>query len=58
MVRQWLARLLSYRDGSKLLDARDAEGYTAMHYAAKFNRFKIMHLLIAHGACEWVYSDN
>lgn len=51
-MRQWLNCLPSYKDPSKLLDAKDAEGYTAMHYAAKFNRFKLIHLLVAHGACE------
>ncbi len=51
MVRQWLSRLPKYKK-STILDAMDAEGYTAMHYAAKFNRFQIMLLLATSGACE------
>ncbi len=52
MVRQWLSRLPKYKK-STILDAMDAEGYTAMHYAAKFNRFQIMLLLATSGACEY-----
>ena len=40
------------RGKAKILNARDSEGYSAMHYAAKFNRFKIMQLLVAYDAGE------
>ena len=51
IVRQHLKRLPKYRK-EKVLNAKDSEGYTALHYAAKFNRFKILQLLITSGASE------
>ena len=46
-MRLWLAQL-----PHSSLENKDTYGYTAMHYAAKFNRFKIMQLLVARGAGE------
>ena len=51
VVRQHLARLPKGRKG-KVLNGKDSEGYTAVHYAAKFNRFKILQLLVTSGAGE------
>jgi len=51
VVRQHLARLPKGRTG-KVLNKKDSEGYTAVHYAAKFNRFKILQLLVTSGAGE------
>ena len=51
VVNQHLARLPRYKK-KKVLDARDADGFTAMHYAAKFNRFKILRLLVDSDASE------
>lgn len=50
-MREWLSRMPK-RGKAKILNARDSEGYSAMHYAAKFNRFKIMQLLVAYDAGE------
>ena len=50
-MRQHLKRLPKYRK-EKVLNSKDSEGYTALHYAAKFNRFKILQLLITSGASE------
>ena len=36
---------LPIRKKSNIINAPDPFGFTAMHYAARFNRFKIMHLL-------------
>lgn len=51
IVRYWLSKLPKYNK-EKTLDRRDQKGYTAIHYAAKFNRFKIMTLLVTEGASE------
>ena len=50
-MRQHLARLPKYNK-HKVLNGKDSEGYTAVHYAAKFNRFKILQLLVTSGAGE------
>ena len=50
-MRQHLATL-SEDNKHKALNKKDAEGYTALHYAAKFNRFKILKHLIDSGAGE------
>ena len=57
VVRQHLSRLPKYNK-ARMLDQRDAKGYTAMHYAAKFNRFKIMTLLVTSGASEFLSSRH
>ena len=36
---------LSAKKKSKIINSRDSFGFTALHYAARFNRFTIMHLL-------------
>lgn len=41
---------LSDDEKRDVINARDSEGYTALHYAAKFNRFQIMYRLITHDA--------
>ena len=41
---------LSDDEKQSVIDARDSGGYTALHYAAKFNRFQIMYRLITHDA--------
>ena len=46
-----LCRLPKYKK-EKVLNAKDADGFTALHYAAKFNRFKILKLLVHSGASE------
>ena len=46
-----MARLPKGRK-EKVLNGKDTEGYTALHYAAKFNRFKILQLLVTSGAGE------
>ena len=43
------------RRRAKKFNALDADGYAAMHYAAKFNRLKIMKLLITCGAGISIY---
>ena len=50
-MRAHLSRLPKDKK-EKVLNAKDAVGFTALHYAAKFNRFKILHLLVAYGASE------
>ena len=49
----WLERL-SGRFGRDLeaLNERDEEGYTALHYAARFNRLSIVQRLASSGAGE------
>ena len=42
LVNEWI--------GKCDLNALDADGYAAMHYAAKFNRLKIIELLESNGA--------
>ena len=37
-----------------MLNEKDAEGYTAVHYAAKFNRFEILKLLVDSGASKFM----
>ena len=54
-MREWLSRLPK-NNKTKILNALDSDGYSAMHYAAKFNRFKIMQLLIAYEAGEVLHS--
>ena len=49
IVRYYLERL-SDEEKEQVINARDPEGYTALHYAAKFNRFQIMVRLITHDA--------
>lgn len=51
MVRAWLERL-PRRFGSNIevLNQRDEEGYTALHYAARFNRLNIIQMLVVSGA--------
>jgi ankyrin repeat protein len=49
VVRYYLERL-SDEEKQQVIDARDSEGYAALHYAAKFNRFQIMVRLITHEA--------
>jgi ankyrin repeat protein len=49
IVRAHLSRLPKYKK-EKVLNAKDADGFTALHYAAKFNRFKILQLLVLSGA--------
>ena len=50
-MRAWLERL-PRRFGSniEILNQRDDEGYTALHYAARFNRLTIMQMLVTSGA--------
>ena len=52
-VRAWLAAVSDQRK-KKLVNAKDKHGFTAVHYAARFNRFKIMQLLLLGdaGRCE------
>ena len=52
-MRAHLSRLLRYKK-EKVLNAKDGDGYTAVHHAAKFNRFKILQLLVTSGASEWI----
>ena len=51
-MRAHLSRLPRYKE--KVLNAKDGDGYTAVHHAAKFNRFKILQLLVTSGASEWI----
>lgn len=50
VLRQWLGSQLSTKKKKILINAYDSFGFTAMHYAARFNRFKMMQLLIANEA--------
>lgn len=50
-MRAHLNRLPKYKK-EKVLNAKDTDGFTAVHYAAKFNRFKILQLLVTFGASE------
>ena len=43
LVRAWLQKTTMGKRGS--INDVDVAGFAAMHYAAKFNRFKIMQLL-------------
>lgn len=49
MLRQWLAGL-SESKKKAVIDAKDSFGFAAMHYAARFNRFKMMQLLVTNEA--------
>ena len=51
MVRAHLSRLPRVKK-EKILNVKDADGYAAVHHAAKFNRFKILQLLVTSGASE------
>ncbi|KAL5457261.1 hypothetical protein EMCRGX_G034508 [Ephydatia muelleri] len=59
VVRAWLERL-PRRFGSNIevLNQRDEEGYTALHYAARFNRLTIMQMLVVSGADPTVLSGD
>ena len=48
---QWI-RLLSDSNAVQL-NSKDKYGYAPLHYAAKFNRFKILVKLIEAGAGMW-----
>ena len=51
VVRAWLDRLPRRFGGNvEVLNQRDAEGYTALHYAARFNRLSIIEMLVNSGA--------
>ena len=45
MVRKWLSTCPDSKK-KKLLDNKDKYGFAAVHYAARFNRFKILNLLL------------
>ena len=49
VLRQWLGQV-SERKKRALINAYDSFGFTAMHYATRFNRFKMMQLLVANDA--------
>ena len=51
-MKQHLSLPVSENNREKVLNAKDADGYTALHYAAKFNRFNILKLLWEAGASE------
>lgn len=53
IVRKHLAQLHT-SEGKSVLDACDASGFTPLHYAAKFNHFEILQLLVNAGACKFV----
>ena len=55
-MRAHLSRLPKYNK-EKVLNAKDSDGYTAMHYAAKFNRFKILQLLVLSGASKTFWTS-
>lgn len=44
-MRQWVELL-----PKELIDERDSEGFTALHYAARFNKFDIIQLLLDNDA--------
>lgn len=48
-MKTWLTSLIG-RKKKHIIDAKDSYGFTAMHYAARFNRFKIMQLLLSNDA--------
>ena len=60
VLRQWLCKeetdgggekeIENENEGLKNINACDPFGFTAMHYAARFNRFEEMKLLIANNA--------
>lgn len=49
IVKTWLTSLIG-RKKKHIIDAKDSYGFTAMHYAARFNRFKMMQLLLSNDA--------
>ena len=49
-----IVKRLLYRRRGQVLNENDAEGYTAVHYAAKFNRFEILKLLVDSGASKFM----
>ena len=53
MVLSWLERLSGRFGGNvEVLNERDDEGCTALHYATRFNRLAIMQMLVGSGAGE------
>ena len=38
------------KGGKNPIDTPDSEGFTALHYAARYNNIDVMELLIEHGA--------
>ena len=40
------------KGGKNPIDTPDGEGFTALHYAARYNNIDVMELLIEHGAGE------
>ena len=52
IVEEWIEFLASQEDEEMLstMNERDEHGMAAIHYAAKFNRFKILVRLHEHGA--------
>ncbi|KAL5457262.1 hypothetical protein EMCRGX_G034509 [Ephydatia muelleri] len=59
VVRAWLDRLPRRFGGNvEILNQRDAEGYTALHYAARFNRLSIIQMLVNSGADPSVLSGE
>ena len=54
MVRLWLEQLPKRPSSARrVLNKKDSEGFTAMHYAARFNRLKIMQMLVDSGAGQY-----
>ena len=45
IVREWLDNTPQGMKGA-IINVKDPHGYAALHYAARFNRFKIMQLLV------------
>ena len=56
-MRAWLAAV-SDQHKRRLLNAKDKHGFTAVHYAARFNRFKIMQLLLLHEAGKYGFAPG
>lgn len=51
IVRQWVDQKHHRGKASRnIINGKDADGFTALHHAARFNRFKIMQLLITRDA--------
>lgn len=50
-VRKCLKKLMESRDDwSKIRDAKNSEGYNALHLAARYNRKNVVICLLEHGA--------
>ena len=50
-VRQCLKKLMeSHGDWMKIRDAKNSEGYNALHLAARYNRKNVVNCLLEHGA--------